>query len=65
MFATCTDLLSLPDDARAEVLAGEIVTSPAPLPRHSKVQRAMSRFVTPPIIHRVTNIGALEPDRAV
>ena len=47
-FATYADLLMLPEDARAEVLAGEIVTSPAPLPRHSKVQRAMSRFVGGP-----------------
>jgi hypothetical protein len=36
--ATYADLLALPSDVRAEVIAGEIVTAPAPLPRHSKVQ---------------------------
>jgi Uma2 family endonuclease len=30
------------------VLAGEIVTSPAPLPRHSKVQRAIGGFLGRP-----------------
>lgn len=46
--ATYADLLALPEDVRAEVLAGEIITSPSPLPRHSKVQRSMSRFVGGP-----------------
>ena len=46
--ATYADLLALPEDVRAEVLAGEIVASPSPLPRHSKVQRSMSRFVGGP-----------------
>jgi len=46
--ATYLDLTALPDGARAEVLAGEIVFSPAPLPRHSKVQRAAGRFVGGP-----------------
>jgi Uma2 family endonuclease len=46
--ATYTDLLALPADVRAEVLAGEIVTTPAPLPRHSQVQRAASRFIGGP-----------------
>jgi Uma2 family endonuclease len=46
--ATYSDLLALPEDARAEVIAGQIVTTPAPLPRHSKVQRAVSRFVGGP-----------------
>ncbi|MGE0791454.1 MAG: Uma2 family endonuclease [Sandaracinaceae bacterium] len=31
--ATYADLLRLPEDVRAEILAGELVTSPAPLPR--------------------------------
>ena len=46
--ATYADLLALPADTRAEVLAGEIITSPAPLPRHSKVQRAAGRFLGGP-----------------
>jgi Uma2 family endonuclease len=46
--ATYADLLALPADARAEVLSGEIVTSPAPLPRHSHVQGSASRFIGGP-----------------
>lgn len=46
--ATYADLLALPEDARAEVLAGEVVVSPAPLPRHSAVQRSASRFLGGP-----------------
>lgn len=48
MPATYADLLRLPDDVRAEILAGEVVTAPAPLPRHSRVQRSLSRFVGGP-----------------
>jgi Uma2 family endonuclease len=46
--ATYGDLLALPSDVRAEVLAGEIVTSPAPLPRHSHVQGSARRFIGGP-----------------
>ena len=46
--ATFRDLLELPEDVRAEVLGGEIVTAPAPLPRHSKAQRALGRFIGGP-----------------
>lgn len=46
--ATYADLLRLPEDVRAEVLSGQVITSPAPLPRHSKVQRAIGRFVGGP-----------------
>jgi Uma2 family endonuclease len=46
--ATYIDLLQLPQDVRAEIFAGQIVTSPAPLPKHSKVQRALGRFVGGP-----------------
>lgn len=46
--ATYEDLLALRDEVRAEVLAGEIVSAPAPLPRHSKVQRALGRFIGGP-----------------
>src|SRR5262245_45005395 len=46
--ATYADLLALPDDVRGEILSGQIVTSPSALPRHSRVQRAVSRFVGGP-----------------
>src|SRR5690242_15555671 len=46
--ATYEDLLRLGDDVRAEILDGQIVVSPAPLPRHSRTQRALSRFVGGP-----------------
>jgi len=46
--ATYQDLLQLPEDARGEIVAGEIVVMPAPLPRHSRVQRALSRQIGGP-----------------
>jgi Uma2 family endonuclease len=46
--ATYDDLLSLPEDVRAEVLAGEVITSPSPLPRHSKAQGALRSFIGGP-----------------
>lgn len=46
--ATFDDLLSLGEDIRAEILAGEVITAPAPLPRHSNAQRALGRFVGGP-----------------
>jgi Uma2 family endonuclease len=46
--ATYADLLALPSDVRAEVLAGEVVTAPAPLPRHSHVQGSARRFIGGP-----------------
>lgn len=46
--ATFDDLLGLPEDARAEVIAGVVVTAPAPLPRHSRAQGALRRFVGGP-----------------
>jgi Uma2 family endonuclease len=46
--ATYEDLLALAEDARGEVLAGEIVTSPSPLPRQSKAQGSLRRFVGGP-----------------
>jgi Uma2 family endonuclease len=45
---TYADLLALPADTRAEILAGELVTAPSTLPRHSAVQRAASRFLGGP-----------------
>jgi len=46
--ATYADLMALPEDVRAEVLAGEVVASPSPSPRHATVQRTVSRFVGGP-----------------
>lgn len=46
--STYVDLLALPEETRAEVLGGEIVVSPARLPRHSTVQRTLSRFLGGP-----------------
>jgi Uma2 family endonuclease len=46
--ATYADLLTLPDDVLAEILSGQIVTSPAPLPKHSKVQRSLGHFIGGP-----------------
>ena len=46
--ATYADLVGLPEQTRAEILAGEIAVSPAPLPRHSKAQGAIRRFLGGP-----------------
>jgi len=46
--ATYDDLLRLPDDVRGEVLAGHVITAPAPLPKHSKAQGALRSFVGRP-----------------
>lgn len=46
--ATYEELLSLPEEARAEVLAGEVIASPSPLPRHAKAQGALRRFIGGP-----------------
>ncbi len=46
--ATYDVLLTLGDDVRAEIVAGQVITAPAPLPRHSKAQGALRRFVGGP-----------------
>jgi Uma2 family endonuclease len=46
--ATYDDLLSLPEDTRAEVVGGIISVQPAPLPRHSRVQRSLGRYLGGP-----------------
>lgn len=46
--ATYRDLLALPEDQRAEVLAGALELLPAPRPAHSKTQGALRRFVGGP-----------------
>ncbi len=38
----------MPDDVRAEIVAGAIVVAPAPRPRHSKTQGALRRFIGGP-----------------
>ena len=46
--ATYADLAALPEGERAEVIAGTLIASPAPLPRHSKVQGSARRFLGGP-----------------
>ncbi len=46
--ATYQDLFDVGDDVRAEILAGEIAVSPAPLPKHAKAQGAIRRFIGGP-----------------
>lgn len=46
--ATYEDLLALPEDVRAEVIAGAIVTHPAPLPEHSRAQQRLTRAIGGP-----------------
>jgi Uma2 family endonuclease len=46
--ATWEDLLALSEDVRAEVLGGQLLTMPAPLPRHSRAQRSLGRVVGGP-----------------
>jgi Uma2 family endonuclease len=41
-------LLELDGDVRAEILDGELVVSPAPLPKHSNSQGALRRFIGGP-----------------
>lgn len=42
------DLLALPEGVRAEILGGEILVQPGALPRHSRVQRELGRFIGGP-----------------
>lgn len=46
--ATYDDLLALPPDRRAEIIAGELHASPSPRPRHSRTQRALGTFIGRP-----------------
>jgi Uma2 family endonuclease len=43
--ATYEALLALPDDVKAELVRGVVEVSPAPLPRHAKVQGALRGYV--------------------
>jgi len=49
--ATYDDLLALPEDERVEVVAGQLRTAPSPLPKHSRVAGAITRFVGGPFDH--------------
>jgi len=46
--ATYADLEALPEDIRAELVNGVIITMPSVLPRHSKTGRALGRFIGGP-----------------
>lgn len=46
--ATYADLEALPDGVKAEIIDGAIMTQPAPLPRHSKVQRVLGARIGGP-----------------
>jgi Uma2 family endonuclease len=46
--ATYDDLLALPAAARGEVLGGDIVTAPAPLPRHAFVASSLAGEIGTP-----------------
>src|SRR4051812_38911225 len=46
--ATYADLEALPEGVRAELIDGEIVTEPSPLPEHSNVQRRLGIAVGNP-----------------
>ncbi len=46
--ATYEDLLALPEDVRAEIIDGVVVTPPAPLPRHACTAGALRSFIGRP-----------------
>lgn len=46
--ATYEDLLALPEGERAEVVAGELRTSPSALPKHSRAVRALGSVIGKP-----------------
>jgi Uma2 family endonuclease len=46
--ATWADIASLPEGTRVEILGGEIVAAPSPLPGHGFIQVRLSRFLDEP-----------------
>lgn len=46
--ATYADLLAYPEDVKTEIFDGELHVQPSALPRHSRAQRTLSRFVGGP-----------------
>ena len=53
--ATYDDLLALPDDLRAEVLGGQVVTQPSALFRHGRVASSLTGYIGRP--HDYDNDG--------
>lgn len=49
--ATYDDLLALPEDVRAEILDGQIVTAPSPLPEHNWATDALTHLISWPFSH--------------
>jgi hypothetical protein len=47
-FATYEDLLKVPDHLVAEILAGELITSPRPGPRHARASSILGGDLTGP-----------------
>src|SRR5688572_16647541 len=46
--ATYEDLLVLPEHVRAEIVAGQVITSPGALPKHSRAVRTLGSFIGKP-----------------
>jgi Uma2 family endonuclease len=46
--ATYEDLLALPGDVRAEIIAGRVVVSPPPMLPHGRAQRTLGSFIGGP-----------------
>ncbi|PCC72432.1 Endonuclease, Uma2 family (restriction endonuclease fold) [Nannocystis exedens] len=46
--ATYADLVALPEDVKAEVLGGELITQPSPTFGHGRVQGGLSRYLGGP-----------------
>ena len=46
--ATYEDLIALPQDVRAEVIAGQVVTAPSVLPRHARAAGAIAHSIGGP-----------------
>jgi Uma2 family endonuclease len=49
--ATYDDLLSVPDHLVAEIVDGELWTSPRPAPRHARAYSSLGGIITPPYDH--------------
>src|SRR6202051_3210986 len=47
-FATYEDLLKVPDNLVAEIIAGELITSPRPGPRHARASSVLGGKITDP-----------------
>lgn len=46
--ATYETLQGLPEDVRAEIVGGQVVVAPSPLPERGRAQRAIGRFIGGP-----------------